>query len=139
MVDPVFTEEMLTLAPFAKVFVTGLEDPLKNTYCFFYRLCKKNKSMKSRGWFELKRHYQCDFNFRIDQGVSAKDTALGSFEEEMPECYTVQKRRKSANSIWSLMCLVCVISVHFTMMWRKGSPLLSRQILLAFVSKLNNC
>ena len=30
-----FTEEMLALAPFAKVFGTGPEEPLKNRHCFF--------------------------------------------------------------------------------------------------------
>ena len=47
----VFTEEMLTLAPFAKVSATGSEDPLKNRHCFFCMLCKKNISMKSRGLY----------------------------------------------------------------------------------------
>ena len=31
----VFTEEMIELAPFAKVFATGPDDPLNNRYCFF--------------------------------------------------------------------------------------------------------
>ena len=56
----VFTEEMLTLAPFAKVFATGPEDPLKNKHYVFCMLCKKNNSMKSRGMYELKGHYQRD-------------------------------------------------------------------------------
>ena len=30
----VFTEEMLELAPFAKVFATGPDDPIRNRYCF---------------------------------------------------------------------------------------------------------
>ena len=63
----VFTEEMFALAPFAKVFATGPEDPLKNRHCFFCMLCKKNVSMKSRGLYELKRHYQRDCCLRIDQ------------------------------------------------------------------------
>ena len=42
-----FTEEVLAVAPFAKVFATGPEDPLKNRHCFFCMLCKKNVSMKS--------------------------------------------------------------------------------------------
>ena len=62
-----FTEEMLALAPFAKVFATGPEEPLKNRHCFFCMLCKKNISMKSRGLYELKRHYQRDCHLRIDQ------------------------------------------------------------------------
>ena len=45
----VFTEEMLALAPFAKVFATGSEEPLKNRHCFFCMLCKKKILMKSRG------------------------------------------------------------------------------------------
>ena len=34
----VFTEEMLALAPCAKVFATGPEEPLKNRHCFFCML-----------------------------------------------------------------------------------------------------
>ena len=63
----VFTEEMLALAPFAKVFATGPEDPLKNRHCFFCMLCKLNVSMKLRGLYELKKHYQHDCHLRIDQ------------------------------------------------------------------------
>ena len=63
----VFTEEMLAVAHFAKVFATGPEDPLKNRHCFFCMLCKKNVSMKSRGLYELKRHYQRDCHLRLDQ------------------------------------------------------------------------
>ena len=62
-----FTEKMLALAPFAKVFATGPEDPLKNRHCFFCILCKKNVSMKLPGLYELKRHYQLDCHLRIDQ------------------------------------------------------------------------
>ena len=63
----VFTEKMLALAIFAKVFATGPEDPLKKRHCFFCMLCKKNISMKSRGLCELKRLYQRDCRLRIDQ------------------------------------------------------------------------
>ena len=63
----VFTEEMLALAPFAKIFATEPEEPLKNRQCFFCMLSKKNISMKSRGLYELKRYYQRDCNLRIDQ------------------------------------------------------------------------
>ena len=45
----VFTEEMLELAPFAKIFATGPENPLKNRHCFYCMLCRKNVSMRSRG------------------------------------------------------------------------------------------
>ena len=58
---------MLALAPFAKVFATGPEDPLKNRLCCFCMLCKTNIPMKSRGLYEVKRQYQRDCHLRIDQ------------------------------------------------------------------------
>ena len=67
-----FLEEMLALAPFAKVFAPGPEDPLKNRHCFFCMLCKKNISMKSRGLCESKRHYQRDCHLRNDQRFREK-------------------------------------------------------------------
>ena len=45
----VFTEEMLELAPFAKVFEIGPDDPLENKYCFYCMLCRRNISMRTRG------------------------------------------------------------------------------------------
>ena len=69
----VFTEEMLALAPFAKVFATGPEEPLKKRHCFFCMLCKKNISMTSRGLYELKRHYHRDCHLRTDQRFREKN------------------------------------------------------------------
>ena len=63
----VFTEEMLELAPFARVFATGPEDPLGNMYCFYCMLCRRNFLMRTRGLYELKRHFQRDCHFRADQ------------------------------------------------------------------------
>ena len=54
----VFTEEMLEIAPFAKIFATGHKNPLKNRYCFYCMICRRNVSMKFRGLYELKRHFQ---------------------------------------------------------------------------------
>ena len=68
----VFTEEMLELAPFAKVFATGPEDPLENKYCFYCMLCRRNISMRTRGLYELKRHFQRDCHFRADQRFREK-------------------------------------------------------------------
>ena len=62
-----FTEEMLELASFAKVFTTGPEDLLENKYCFYCMLCRRNISMRKRGLYELKRHFQRDCHFRADQ------------------------------------------------------------------------
>ena len=68
----VFTEEMLELAPFAKVFATGPEDPLNNRFSFYCMLCKRNISMRTRGLYELKRHFQRDCHFRADQRLREK-------------------------------------------------------------------
>ena len=64
----VFTEGMLELAPFARVFATGPDDPLKNRYSFYCMLSKRNISMRTRGLYELKRH--C--HFRADQRLREK-------------------------------------------------------------------
>ena len=68
----VFTEEMLEVAPFAKIFVTGPENPLKNRHCFYCMLCRRNVSMKSRGLYELKRHIQREHHLRADQRFRAR-------------------------------------------------------------------
>ena len=68
----VFTEEMLELAPFAKVFPTGPDDPLNNRYSFYCMLCKRNISMRTRGLYELKRHFQRNCHFRADQRLREK-------------------------------------------------------------------
>ena len=62
----VFTEEMLEIAPFAKIFATGPENPLKNWHCFYCIICRRNVSMKSRGLLELKRHFQREHHLRAD-------------------------------------------------------------------------
>ena len=67
-----FTEEMLELAPFAKVFATGPENPLKNRHCFYCMLCRRNVSMRSRGLYELKRHFQREHHLRADQRFHAR-------------------------------------------------------------------
>ena len=63
----VFTEKMLELPRFAKVFTTGPKDPLENKYCFYCMLRRRNISMRTRGLYELKRHFQRDCQFRADQ------------------------------------------------------------------------
>ena len=67
----VFTEEMLELAPFAKIFATGPENPLKNRHSFYCMLCRRNVSMRSRGLYELKRHFQREHHLREDQRFRA--------------------------------------------------------------------
>ena len=68
----VFTEEMLELAPFVKLFATGPEDPLENKYCFYCMLCRRNISMRTRGLYELKCHFQRGCHFRADQRFRRK-------------------------------------------------------------------
>ena len=68
----VFTEGMLELAPFAKFFATGPENPLKNRHCFYCMLCSRNVSMRSRGLSELKRHFQREHHLRADQRFRAR-------------------------------------------------------------------
>ena len=68
----VFTEEMLELAPFAKIFATGPENPMKNRHCFYCMLCRRNVSMRSRGLYELKRHFQWEHHLRADQRFRAR-------------------------------------------------------------------
>ena len=68
----VFTEEMLKGAPFAKIFATGPENPLKNRHCFYCMLCRRNASMESRGLYELKRHFQREHHLRADQRFRAR-------------------------------------------------------------------
>ena len=68
----VFNEEMLELASFAKVFVTGPEDPLENKYCFYCMLCRRNISNRTRVLYELKPLFQRDCRFRADQRFREK-------------------------------------------------------------------
>ena len=68
----VFTEEMLEIAPFAKIFATGPENPLKNRHCFYCMICRRNVSMKFRGLYELKRRFQREHHLRADQRFRAR-------------------------------------------------------------------
>ena len=122
--------------PVCKNFATGPEDFLKNNYCFFCKLCKRNISMKSRRPCELKKHYNRDCYLSIDQ-CFRKNIVLWGFEEGMHGCCTVPNWRRSANSMLSSMCLTCAISVHSTMMWFWWSPSFSQQNPLTFESRLH--
>ena len=68
----VFTEEMLEIAPFAKIFATGPENPLKNRHCFYCMICRRNVSIKSWGLYELKRHIQRGHQLRADRRFRAR-------------------------------------------------------------------
>ena len=68
----VFTEETLVIARFAKIFATGPGNPPKNWHCFFCMFRRRNVSMKSRGLYELKRHFQWELQLRADQRFRAR-------------------------------------------------------------------
>ena len=68
----VFTEELLELAPFAEVVATGPEDPIKNRQCFSCLIHRKIISMKSRGLYELKRHFQRERHLRANEWFRAR-------------------------------------------------------------------
>ena len=68
----VFTEEMLEIAPLAKIFATGPEIPFKNRHCSYCMICRRNVSMKSRGLYELKGHFQREHHLRADQRFRAR-------------------------------------------------------------------
>ena len=68
----VFTEEMLEIAPFAKIFATGPENPLKNRYCFYCMICRRNVSMKSCGLYDLKQNFQREHHLTADQRFRAR-------------------------------------------------------------------
>ena len=69
----VFTQEMLEIAPIAKIFATGPENPLKNCHCFFYMICRSKVSLKLlRGLYDLKRHFQREHLLRADQRFRAR-------------------------------------------------------------------
>ena len=119
----VFTEEMLELAPFAKNFATGPENPLKNRHCFYCMLCRRNVSM---GLYELKRHFQREHHLRADQRFRARYLLLRYVAQRGGRCMGPNwKLRRSCSCIW--MCLSWITNVRFTMMLLKGSPLLLRQ------------
>ena len=96
----VFTGEMLELALFAKVFATGPDDPIRNRYCFYCMLCKRNISMRTRGLYELKRHFQRDCHFRADQRLREK-IYPGKVRGRDGRCCTVQSWRLNVNCTWS--------------------------------------
>ena len=68
----VFTQEMLEIAPFEKIFATGPKNPFKNRHCFFCMICSRNVSMKFRGVYEIKRHFQREHHLRADQLFRAR-------------------------------------------------------------------
>ena len=45
--------------------------PLRNRHCFYCMICRRNVSMKSRGLYELKRHFQREHHLRSDQRFCA--------------------------------------------------------------------
>ena len=63
----VSTEEMLRRVAGAKLFATGPEHPIENRQQFYRMICKVNVSMRSRGVYEIKRHYHSAGHLRRNQ------------------------------------------------------------------------
>ena len=118
----VFTEEMLELAPFAKIFATGPENPLKNRHCFYCMLCRRNVSMRYRWLYELKHHFQREHHLRADQRFRA---ILQRYVVRMDvRCMGRSwKLRRSCSCTW--MCRSWIKNARYIMMLLKGSPLRS--------------
>ena len=122
----VFTEEMLEIAPFAKSFATGPENPLKNRHCFYCMICRRNVSMKSRGLYDLKRHFQREHHLRADQRFRI---ILQKYVGQMGVlCMGLSwKLRRSCLCIW--MCQNWITNVRSTMKLLKENRLpLLRQV-----------
>ena len=62
-----FTEKMLELAPFAKVFATRPENTIEKKLCFYCMLPRRITSVRTRELYELKCHYERNCQFRVDQ------------------------------------------------------------------------
>ena len=134
----VFTEEMLEIAPFAKIFATGPKNPSKNRYCFYCMICRRNVSMKSRGLYELKRHFQRTIIWGQIKGF-VPGIILQKHVDQMGVLCTGPswKLRRSCLCIW--MCQSWIINVRSTMMLLKENRLpLLRQVLELW-NKLSCC
>ena len=60
----VFTEDMLQRVPRVEGFPAGPEDPFHIRHTFFCMICRVNVSMRARGIYEIKRHYQSPNHLR---------------------------------------------------------------------------
>ena len=63
----VFTGDMLARAPFAKLFATGPDDPLRIKHYVYCMLFEQNVKMAARGITELRRCFQQEYLLRLDQ------------------------------------------------------------------------
>ena len=134
----VFTEEMLEIAPFAKIFATGPENPLKSRHCFYCMICWRNVSIKSRGLYELKRHFQREHHLRADQSFVPGIILLKYVDQMGVLCMVLSwKLRRSCLCIW--MCQNWIINVRFNMMLLKENRLPSLRKVRELCYKLSCC
>ena len=68
----VFTGRCWRLPLLLKSLQLDPKNPLKNRHCFYCMICRRNVSMKSRGLYELKRHFQREHRLRADQRFRAR-------------------------------------------------------------------
>ena len=126
----VFKEEVLELASFAKVFATGPEDPLENKYCFYCMLCRRNISMRMRGLYELKRHFQRDCHFQADQRFRLKHCP-GKVRGRDGRVLYGSKWKWSGSCIWNWTLLIWILKGPSIMTyWRENLSHLQRMSLV---------
>ena len=124
------------LAPFAKIFATGPEDPLKDRHCFYCMIRKRKISMKSRGLYELKGHFQTGQQLRADQRFRARYHPQKYVVPTASLCTDQSwKQMKIFSCIW--MFLIRRTSHLFTMIRRKVSRLLLRLRVHGFQCRLS--
>ena len=110
---------MLELAPFAKVFATGPEDPLENKYCFYCMLCTRNISKRTRRLYELKRHSNETVTFG-QISVLERNIAQEKFVVAMGECYMLQSWRRNGSFIWTWMYPIWTLKgLSFMTYWKE--------------------
>ena len=121
----VFTEEMVELARFAKVFATGAHDLLENKYCVFCTLCRRKISMRTRGVYELKRHFRRECPFRADQRFREKYCPGKVRGRNVRVLYgSMLEAERDFYMDWTFQ--IWILKGRFIMMCRRESPLTSR-------------
>ena len=97
----IFTDKLLTLAPFAKVFATGPQDSLKTKTCFFKLLCRKNIFMKSREFLSSRGIIRVIATWE-SISVSVKDTLWECWRKRCPSVIRceVGERGRTVYGAW---------------------------------------
>ena len=63
------TSDYFIRHPFLEEFATGPKDREKDPYTYTCRICRVERSMKTKGYTELKKHFECSEHLLKDQRV----------------------------------------------------------------------